>query len=474
LHVPYLRQPAIITGRGNRMKYYCPLCGQPVAPSLYQKITGIWQERQKALQKIKEQRRRLLEKVAVQRKKLRKQSAAFRKQKIRLIKNAVDKQTRRLESKIKLLNRKQQEVKRVADAKIRIATNRAHRQAEKSATTRLRAFKKELRASVRVQLKKERERGARDTQQKYQRLNNTFRTTLIQMRVKSKQITEQRNKIRQLEKQLEKQTTPQWEGLLYEDDLTKELKKRFPDDQFEQTRKGGDILHNVVTNGHKAGLIVYECKRVQHYSFGHVKQASEAKQKRNADFAILVTNAMKKGTQGFFTERGVIVVHSAGIISLVGIVRNQIVRMAEMKLGQQERDKAIRRTLEYLEGPEFANSMDAIIQESIVLYREWVEEIRRHVAIWKRRYNSYQKISEEASRVKTTTRALLSGEDEYKKLVQTVSLPATLMLPELEESVSSQKSAEEGLSHEPGKHLRQNAAGHESVPNPSARSRART
>ena len=213
---------------------------------------------------------------------------------------------------------------------------------------------------------------------------------------------------------------------------------------------------------------------VQHYSFGHVKQASDAKQKRHADFVILVTNAMKKGTQGFFTERGVIVVHSAGIISLVGIVRNQIVRMAEMKLGQQERDKAIRRTLEYLEDPEFANSLDAIIQESIALYKEWVEEIKRHVAVWKRRYNSYQKIAEEASRVKTTTQALLSGEDEYEKLVQTVSLPATLMLPELEESVSSQRSAEEAknLSHEPRENLRQTVS-HKSVPNPSARSRAR-
>jgi chemotaxis signal transduction protein len=44
----------------------------------------------------------------------------------------------------------------------------------------------------------------------------------------------------------------------------------------------------------QVGIMVYECKPVKRYSPSHVKQASEAKEKRNADFAILVTSAMKK------------------------------------------------------------------------------------------------------------------------------------------------------------------------------------
>ncbi len=419
------------------MQYMCPLCGQPVSPSLYQKITGIWQERQKALQNIREQRARLLKKINGERKKLRKQAADFRKRKTRLVKQEVQKQTRRLEFKIRTLRRREEQVENRAREKIRIVTERAHREAEKLANARLRSFKKGLRASVKEQLKKERRRGAQEVQQKYHQLNRTFRTTLIQMRTKNKEIAQQANKIKELEKQLEKQTTPQWEGLLYEDGLTRELRKRFPDDEYQQTRKGGDILHTVVRNGQKTGLFVYECKRVQHYSFGHVKQAAEAKKKRNADFSILVTNAMKNRTQGFFTERGVIVVHSAGVLSLVGILRNQIIRIAELKLGQQERDKAIRRTLEYLEGPEFANSMDAVIQESVALYKELIDEIEKHKAVWKRRYSSYRKICEDASTVKSTTQALLSGEPEYKKLIQTESLPALLELLPVEKTKES-------------------------------------
>ena len=154
-------------------------------------------------------------------------------------------------------------------------------------------------------------------------------------------------------------------GYLDEHTLTTALKRWFPEDEIQHKGKGGDVIHSIVRKGRQVGLIVYECKRVKHYSAGHVKQAAEAKEKRKADFAILVTNAMKKGTQGFYTERGVIVVHTAGLQSILNILRSQIIQIAEMKLGQQERDKAIRMTLEYLEGPEFSNSMDSIIQESI-------------------------------------------------------------------------------------------------------------
>jgi hypothetical protein len=122
------------------------------------------------------------------------------------------------------------------------------------------------------------------------------------------------------------------------------------------------------------------------------------------------------------------VVHPAGVLSLTDVLRTQVVRIAEMKLGQLQRTKAIRLTLDYLEGPEFANSMDAVIQESVVLYKDLMDEIDKHKIVWKRRYSSYRKICEDASTVKSTTQALLSGESEYKKLIQTESLPA---LPEL-------------------------------------------
>jgi hypothetical protein len=151
----------------RKMKYNCPLCGQPVSASLYQKITGIWEERKKALAKIKEQRTKLLGKVAEQRKKLKKQAVEFREKRKQLIKDAVDKQTKRLQSKMAILSRKQEEVKRRADEKIRITMERAHREADRQATRQLNSYKKDIRASVRAQVKKQRELAAQQAETKY-------------------------------------------------------------------------------------------------------------------------------------------------------------------------------------------------------------------------------------------------------------------------------------------------------------------
>jgi hypothetical protein len=425
------------------MNYVCPLCRQPVPSALYQRITGIWQERQKALQKIRDQRKRLLEKLAEQRKKLRKQEIDFRKRKNQLIKNAVKKETRQLGIQIERLNRKQLEIKRASDKKIRAASEQAHRKAEKIANARMNSFKKELRASVQKQLKAERERTTLNVQRKYEKLERTFHSTLTQMRTKDGQLQRQARQIAELERQLEKQTTPQLEGFLEEYKLATELKRRFPQDVIRHTGKGGDVIHTVMRNGAKAGVIVYECKRVQHYSHKHVKQTAEAKEKRKADFAVLVTNAMKKNTQGFFVERGVLVIHYAGVLYLVDVLREQTVRIAEMKLGQSERTKAVKLTLEYLEGPEFSNSLGAIMQETITVYDELKDEVKKHLTSWKKRFASYEKIYEEASTVKSTTMALMSGEPEYKKMIQVDTLPELPELPKLENSISVHSPTED-------------------------------
>jgi len=409
---------------------------------LYQKITGIWEARQKALARIKEQRARLLKRFREKERKLRNQSSRFRKQKARLIREAVAKRTKPLESQIRALRHKEMEIKRAANEKIQRAAALAHRQAEKRWSHQISSLRKKLQASMREQVENERDRTTEKIERKYRKLNNSFQSALKQMEIKDTRMQEQARQIKELQRQLRRETTPQSEGLLYEEKLLKELRKRFPDDRFKHEGKGGDVLHWPIRNNHVAGLIVYECKRVQRYEPAFVKQAAEAKEKRKADFAILVTTAMKRKTRGFFAEKGVLVVHPAGVVHLANILRGQIIRIAEMKLGQLQRNKAVKMTLEYLEGPEFANSMDGIMQQAFVLAEDLKREVETHRAFWKKRLAGYQKVYEDASTVKSTTRALLSGEPEYKKLIKTESLPPLLELPELEKSVSSSDSAE--------------------------------
>ncbi len=83
------------------------------------------------------------------------------------------------------------------------------------------------------------------------------------------------------------------------------------------------------------------------------------------------------------------------------------------------------------------------------MYDELKDEVKKHPACWKKRLASYEKIYEEASTVKTTTKALMSGEPEYKKLIQVETLPELPELPHLENSISSTSRFENTNRMEP-------------------------
>jgi hypothetical protein len=146
-------------------------------------------------------------------------------------------------------------------------------------------------------------------------------------------------------------------------------------------------------------------------------------------FGVLVTNAMKKGTNGFCVERGVIIVHSTGVVYVAEILRRQIIQISDMKLGQAERDKAVKSILAYLEGSDFTNSVDSIIQDSILLYKQMMDEVRKHIKGWKERYALYSRINAEANVIQDNTKALLSGKDKVEKKVS--KLPALMALPDV-------------------------------------------
>ena len=430
----------------------CPLCGQPVSTSLYEQITGIWGERNRVLSELKTQRTELSAKISRQKNILRDQREKFKGKKAQLIQSAVGRETKRLKRSLDTLQKQKETIEHRTDKKIQRILASSHLKAEKQAQKlakklareQVMGLRMELRSSLKDKIKAERQRVTERVTTKHENLQNTFRSTLQQMKTQNKEqnkeLKQRKERIEELERQLIKKTTPQIEGLLYEENLLAELKKNFPEDKFDHTGKGGDVIEHVVSKDAIVGVIVFECKRVKIFSSAHVTQALAAKEKRKGDFAILVTNAMKKGTQGFFTEKGVIVVHATGIISLATILRNQIVKIAEMKLSQLERESAVRLTLDYLQGPEFSNSMESIIGETMSLYEDLKDEMKKHISIWKKRYNSYSKINLEAITVKHATKAMMTGQRDYKKLIPKSPFPELEDLPNME-------SANHAMSH---------------------------
>lgn len=409
-------------------KYTCPLCHQPVSNSLFMQITGIWEAKEKELAKVKTERANL--------KKMQKQ---FKIQKVKLIKSAVEKKARQYEAKMQILKTREKKIQSQAKKKIAIVLEKAHTTEQLKFKSRELKLKKELEKSLKKEGKAIKLRVMSDAKVKYKQVERSLKSTISQFKGENSRLSK-RNKlldenIQRLEKQLAEKATPQIEGLLYEKELMKQLQKRFKEDKFVNTGKGGDIIQSVVNDKEIVGTIVYECKRVKNYVSKHVNQIYDAQNKRKAEFGILVTNAMKKGTNGFFVEKGVIVVHATGVLYVASILRKQIVQISDMKLGQMEREKAVKNTLTYLESSEFSNSVGSIIQDSISLYNELVNEVKRHYKTWKERYVLYSRINSEANSIQGTTKALLSGKEIEEK--KESMLPALVELPKINDDVQN-------------------------------------
>lgn len=410
------------------MRFSCPLCHQPVSATLYQKITGIWTERKKLLVRVKEERAKLRGQIQEEKARLRQARIDFSRKRSELVRNAVLKKTRRLQSQLMALKKEERRIKEYSELRLQRAIKSEHdkakKQANRIAQVEIMKWRRENRAFLRDQIKRARESARASEREKYHNARYKLDMTLRQMKTQDMKLRERQERIRQLERQLREHTTPQMEGLLYEKALIQQLKKQFPEDKFVHEGKAGDVLHFVMNKDWKAGVIVYECKRVQHYFSKYVLQTLAAKEKRQADYAILVTNAMKKGTQGFCVEKDVLIVHATGVVSLASVLRSDIIRIAEMKLGKEERDQVVKLTMEYLQGPEFTNSMSAIVGETISLYQDLTDEMKRHIATWRKRYNSYSKIHREALVVRNTTKEVLSGNDEYRDALVESNFPA--------------------------------------------------
>lgn len=219
----------------------------------------------------------------------------------------------------------------------------------------------------------------------------------------------QAEEIRSLKEQIEKGITPQIEGLLEEKTLLKHLKSVFPGDRYEHTGKGGDIVHTVMHNGSAVGIIVYECKRVKVFQRAHLLQAAEARKKREADYAILVTNVLPSKKSFYYVERDVIVLSPTGLVPVVHTARQSLISLHQLRASQADRQKAIRAVYDYLSGREYRERINSVAAEMADLKKEVDDELRFHKKNWTRRFRIYNVVFSDVEAIDLRLRALLAN-----------------------------------------------------------------
>jgi len=426
----------------------CPLCNQPVSEKLFGEITGIWKLRDEQEKDFKRKKAGLDKKMVALRADFEKEKAAIARKADIQLKKAIALKTRGLTSDNAKLKGLVAKATRDSQAKIAAAVRTAEAQhrkdqaalsqldrdlknqlkrqkqandrqtlkavAEARISSRLqteKAVRAEVEAAAKRRIEKAHKEIRKETGKESKVLKLALKSATNQMTTVVQNNKKQQVKIEALERQLASKTTPQHEGLLDEKRLMDALKRNHPNDRFVNTGKGGDVLQEVMEGGKKIGVVIYECKRVAHWSASHVEQTAKAKLDREADFGVLVTNAIKSGTTGFFIIKGVIVIQTGGVEALAAILRSNLVAVAKLKLNRQEKEQALQMTMTYLRGPEFTNAMELVIRKSVEMAEDMKKEQREHVSAWKKRRENLKQVYVSASTVQVKTRLALAGKN---------------------------------------------------------------
>lgn len=233
-------------------------------------------------------------------------------------------------------------------------------------------------------------------------------------------------------RQLKRGSTPQMEGLEFEDKLVARLKREFPEDKVEHTGKGGDILHTVRFSKKPAGVIIYECKRSPRIQGGHIRQAFRAKQSREADFAVLVTTGQKRGFGGLAHMNGVFVVAPLAVLPLVSLLRLRLIEMLKAKVTRRERAIIAERLVKFVTSPQFKNPIEEVIERASDLQDLLFDEALAHKHIWEKRWEHYQVIHWDGSHVQANVQLVLQGKEPKavsRPKVPSLEVPRLRQLP---------------------------------------------
>jgi hypothetical protein len=266
--------------------------------------------------------------------------------------------------------------------------------------------KKDLKKKMDKEIKT-REKSAFEKGQKKEKNRADKLSKLIQG--KTAKMQEMSKKIKELEEQLKKGTTPQIEGLNLEEELIRQLKKEFPKDKIEHPGKAGDILHHIVLQRKQIGTILYECKKTARFSNTFIDQTKKAVAKRKATYGVLVTTAFRKNTAGFWVEKDILIVHPYGAVYVAKVLRGSLIEMYSLKISGDEKKRRSKELMNYIKSDNFKNNVSDSIYRTKTLYEMLKKEVTTHKNVWISRYKHYEAILANVHRLNIVTTNILRG-----------------------------------------------------------------
>ena len=203
-------------------------------------------------------------------------------------------------------------------------------------------------------------------------------------------------KLQDMQRQLEKKSAHEL-GEGSEIDLYEQLRAAFEGDRINRVGKGvngADVIHEVIHNGKVCGKIVYDAKNRNAWQNEFVSKLRADKIAQAADHAILSSNKFPKDTAHVHYQDGVIVAQPARVVAIVHLLRDQIVRMHELRISKEGREQKSVELYAFITSEHCKSLLDQVETQTGRMLELESKEQEAHRRLWdarKKLINSVQK-----------------------------------------------------------------------------------
>ncbi len=228
--------------------------------------------------------------------------------------------------------------------------------------------------------------------------------------------TEYQLKIKELEKQRDdqkklademkrkaEQGSMQTQGEVQELLLEDLLRTAFPFDLVKEVGKGvrgADCIQTVRNNfGQECGKIIFESKRTENFAGEWIEKLKIDMHNQSADIAVIVTKTLPKDMSQFGEKEGVYICSFNEVKSLVVVLRNAILKVAETKNIQENKGDKMNAIYNYVTGQEFRRSLQMMRENFRNLQMQLDKEKEDFEKNWQRKRKMIQTIIDNSSHV---------------------------------------------------------------------------
>lgn len=233
---------------------------------------------------------------------------------------------------------------------------------------------------------------------------NHLKETEYQLRLKEKdeQIETQRKLAEEMRRRAE-QGSMQSQGEVQELALEEMLRTSFPFDIITEVGKGvrgADCIQTVRNNlGQDCGKIIFESKRTENFSADWIEKLKTDMHSQGADLAVIVTKTMPRDMSQFGEKQGVYICSFHEAKSLVTVLRNAILRVADIRKFQENKGDMMHAVYDYVTGQEFRRNLQLMRENFRNLQTQLDKEKEDFEKNWQKKKKMIQTIIDNSSHV---------------------------------------------------------------------------